>query len=145
MTSTFLIANPNSVKTRSNGPALADIRLVINGRDFPSHDWNDFVVVVLGWWAHALVRLLGNVGAKETVNFMDGPYAVEIVCASPEILRFHVRGGGLENEVGVGEALIGPFIQELIVQSRGVLDECKRQNWWSKDADILLSSLEALT
>jgi hypothetical protein len=144
MTNSFLIVDANSLETRLKGPALGDLRIVINGCDFPSARWNDFVVVVLGWWIDAILRLLNKINAQETVNFMDGPYAVEITAVSSSILQFRTIGGTVKTDVAVGEALIVPFSQELIAQSRQVLNECIRQNWWSNDAQRLQSLLKSL-
>lgn len=107
--------------------------------------WSDLIVVVLGWWAAAILRLLRNDSRMERVHFMDGPYAVEI--SRPASGRFHLRmfagpSGGLE--VAAGEADVERFISELSSQSRTLLYECKLQGWWSADADELTSHLQNL-
>ena len=43
-----------------------------------------------------------------------------------------------------GEGLALPFVRELVSQSRDVLEGCRRQHWWSEDAEKLESSLDAL-
>ena len=78
ITSFYLIVEAESLETRINGPALGNIRLVINDCEFPTANWNDFVVIVLGWWGASLLSLLNNDSTRETVRFMDGQYAVEL-------------------------------------------------------------------
>jgi hypothetical protein len=55
-----------------------------------------------------------------------------------------LTGSARDSEVATGEEPIKPFILGLISQASEVLDECKRQAWWSKDAETLESSLKVL-
>ncbi len=145
MTNITLTANAESVVVRQGGPATADIWLTINDHDFPILHWNDFIVVVLGWWAAALLRLMCNVSARETVNFMDGPYAVEISKISDGLLQFRaLEGVGRSREIAIGDCSPLPFANELVSQARQVLNKCKRLGWWSVDADTLTAVLLAL-
>jgi hypothetical protein len=75
---TSLAVETNSLTTRPGRPATGNIWLVINGRDFPAPQWNDFIVVILGWWAESLLRLLRNSSTKETVHF-KGPLSHSFV------------------------------------------------------------------
>ena len=62
---------------RSNaGLVYANISLKVGESIFPSVDWTDFVVVVLTWWAEAMVRLLRGELERVKVRFMEGPYSV---------------------------------------------------------------------
>ena len=45
-----------------------------------SRGCNDFVAIVLAWWAAPLLRLFRGTSAKELVSFIDGPYTVCRVC-----------------------------------------------------------------
>jgi len=142
----ILVTEPNTLSARPNGTATANIWLEINGIQFPMLRWNDFAVVVMSWWAIALLRLLRGTSILETVNFMDGPYTVEVSISSPGMLQIRAlrRCVAQVDEVATGEEPTTPFILGLISQSSKILDACKRQGWWSKDAEILESSLEAL-
>jgi hypothetical protein len=145
MTNTSIAVEADSLGIRPGRPATGNIWLVINGHAFPAPQWNDFIVVILGWWAESLLRLLRNSSTKETVNFMDGPYAVEVSKTSSGGLHFRALEGAnrsIERASGEGPAL--QFIRELISQSRDVLEGCRRQRWWSEDAEKLESSLDAL-
>lgn len=145
MTRASVVAEADSVRVRLGGPATANIWVLIDGCEFPAHGWNDFVVVVLGWWVAALLLLLRNVSTQETVNFMDGPYAVEVSKTPTGMLQFRaLEGADRSNEVAIGEAHAVPFVLGLISQSREILAECKRQGWWSEDAEALESSLNLL-
>ena len=72
-TETHLVTELGMLNVRAQGPAIAGIWLVTGGAEFPRAGWNDFVVVVLGWWSSAILRLLENNSGMERVHFMDGP------------------------------------------------------------------------
>jgi len=76
MTISSIIVDASSVQARAGGPVTGNLWLVIDGHEFPSHGWNDFVVVVMGWFAAALVPLFRGASTRESVSFMDGPYSV---------------------------------------------------------------------
>ncbi len=144
-TETHLVTELGNLNVRPQGPATAGIWLTSNGSHFPMTGWNDFIVVVLGWWVAAVLRLLQNDSASERIHFMDGPYAVEISRMSSG--RFQLRmfaGPNGGREVAVGEAKAREFISELSIQSRKLLDECRLQGWWSPDADELKSRLQGM-
>ncbi len=145
MMDSFLTVNAATVMAPSDRSAIGNIWLDVEGYKFPAEDWNDFVVVVLGWWANAMLRLLRNDSANETVNFMDGPYAVEVSITSAGMLRFRaLEGIGRHIEKATGEAPPIAFVESLISQSREVISACRHQGWWSRDADYLVSSLESV-
>ncbi len=142
-TETHLVIELGKLDLRPQGPATAGIWLTLNGSHFPMIGWNDFVVVVLGWWVAAVLRLLQSDSASELVHFMDGPYAVEI--SRMPSGRFQLRmfaGPNGGREVAVGEAEVRQFISELSVQSRNLLDVCRLRGWWSLDAEELKSHLQ---
>ena len=147
MKSVFLITEPDTLRVRPSGPATGNIWLEMNGQQFPMLHWNDFVVVILGQWALALSRMVCGLSVRETVHFMDGPYAVELGISQTGMLQLRALKRGLSgtDEVTTGEEPARLFIPELISQSRDVLNACKSQNWWSKDVEVLESSVKDLT
>jgi hypothetical protein len=145
MTLTSIVVEVSSVRVRPGGPATANIWLIIDGYEFPTQRWNDFVVVVLGWWVAAFLVLLRNTSTRETMHFMDGPYAVEVSKTPSGILKFRaLEGAGRTREMATGEGPLMPVVLGLISQAHEILEECKRQGWWSRDAEALESSLAAL-
>ncbi|WP_437966774.1 hypothetical protein WMF04_45615 [Sorangium sp. So ce260] len=47
-------------------------------QQFPVVGWNDFVVVVAGWWLAALNQIT-RTGGEIVLRFMDGPYWITVV------------------------------------------------------------------
>lgn len=146
MIQTKLIIEPASVVARPGKSATGNIWLKLEGCDFPARGWNDFIVVLMGWWANALLRLVRGDCTHEIIPFMDGPYAVEVIMSSPGMLRFQaVQGQDRNMAIAFGEQSVDDFIKALIFQGQEVLDACRRQSWWSKDAEILETALDALS
>jgi len=56
-----------------------------NDHCFPDDNWNDFVVVLLGWWTKAITRLLLGCSRSETFDFMDGPFSMLCTTATDVI------------------------------------------------------------
>lgn len=140
-TETFLTVDVGTLEVRPRGPAIAGIWLVTESGPFPAAGWSDFAVVILGWWAIALLKTIRSNGVLGRVHFMDGPYAVDVALSSG-ILQFRLIGQ--DREVGTGEAALNPFVSALISQSRKLLHACRSREWWSADADTLESLLADL-
>jgi hypothetical protein len=138
---TFLVADSETLQVRPRGPAIAGIWLVTESGAFPAAGWSDFIVVVLGWWATALLKIIHDSSIREHVPFMDGPHAVEVSLSSGML---HFRLISRDCDVGTGEAALNPFASALISQSRKVLHACRLREWWSADAHTLESVLPDL-
>lgn len=137
-TETFLIIEVETLKVSPRGPATAGIWLITESGAFPAAGWDDFVVVILGWWARALLTTIRSNGVRGRVHFMEGPHVVDVAISSG-ILHFKLISR--DREVGTGETAVSPFVSALISQSRKVLHECRSREWWSADADTLESLL----
>ncbi|MCB1020413.1 MAG: hypothetical protein KDC27_10820 [Acidobacteria bacterium] len=145
VTETHLVTELGELNVRANGPVTAGIWFATDSSGFPMVGWTDFIVVILGWWVAAILRLLREDSGTERVYFMDGPYAVEV--SKSAWGRLHLRmfaGPGEGQEVATGEADVTHFIAELSRQSQKLLDECELQGWWSPDADTLALHLQNL-
>jgi hypothetical protein len=127
--SSLIIVDTSSVEARAGAAATANLWLVIDGREFPSRGWNDVVVVVLSWWATALLRLFHGTSTQERVNFMDGPYTVEVSGPLAGMLRFRaLEGSGRTHETALGGAPAVEFATSVIAQGRQVLEACRRKS-----------------
>jgi hypothetical protein len=133
---TYLVVDIETLKVCPSGPAIAAIWLVTETGAFPATGWSDFAVVILGWWAGALLKTIHSNGVRERIHFMDGPHAVDISVSSGVV---HFRLISRDREVGTSEAALNPFISAMTAQSRNVLHACRLQEWWSADADTLES------
>jgi hypothetical protein len=140
-TNISLVTDASALEIRQHGPAIAGICLITESGTFPQVGWSDFVVVLLGWWSGALLKVLHNEHEQVRVHFMDGPYAVDL-SRSAGSLQFSMIAR--DRDVGSGQAAVKPFAVEFILQSRTVLDACRLRRWWSADAETLESLLGEL-
>ena len=146
MWNSTLVIEPETLRVNEAGSATGNIWLDLNGKAFPADDWNDFIVVVTGWWVAALLRLVSGERTRENVPFMDGPYSVEVTLDPSGILRFKALRdiGDRKNEIASGDEPAEDFILALISQSRALLHACRVQGFSSKDVEALQIRVDAL-
>ena len=103
---------------------------------FPESRWNDFIVVVLGWWARQAAALLAGDPAR--LDFMDGPYSV-VARPVDGVSRLEcLRGTG--NEATVLETRDVPtsdLVAAIMRASRETLALCEQNGWKSSDTETL--------
>src|SRR5262245_3751542 len=144
---TSIVVDPSSLRIRETTPATGDICLLLDSKPFPTESWNDFVVVVLGWWTAACARLLLGHSEAESVDFMDGPFTVElsIIQSHTLSLRAMRRGRGQRShEVASADTSLFTFLDALLSASHAILDACRERNHWSPDVRILQHEAAAL-
>lgn len=140
-----LVVDLERFNVRPQGPAIAGIWFVSADIQFPMVGWLDFVVVVLRWIAEAMLGLLRNNVEMQRVHFMDGPYAVAVARTQSGRVQFWMFAGPSGGRVvAEGEADVRSFVDELVGQSRRLLEACRLRDWWSVDAEALASDLQAL-
>jgi hypothetical protein len=138
MTDVRIVVDAKTIRPGSAGPATGDVWIVLGQREFPFQNWNDFVVVILEAWAAVVVRILRGFSKLERVHFMEGPYMVEVSCASGGLLRLRaVERAQQEQEIACEDTRALDFIDGLVVCSEEVLAACRQRNCWSVDADRL--------
>jgi len=71
----FRIELVESSFAKGGSLVTGEVWFSIDGVDFPSRNWNDFAVTILGWWVEAAISLAA--GEEATFGFMDGPWLVE--------------------------------------------------------------------
>lgn len=74
-----LIINPDSIrisKSKWSPQVFSDIYFQIGDNFFPEEKWDDFSVVILGWWLREASCIKS--GRRLVFDFMDGPYYFEV-------------------------------------------------------------------
>lgn len=74
-----LIINPDSVRiseSKISTQIFSEIYFQIGSVFFPEEKWDDFSVVVLGWWLQEACCI--KPGRRSIFRFMDGPYYFEV-------------------------------------------------------------------
>jgi len=102
---------------------------------FPDLNWDDFVVVILGWWLTAQVDLLRGAASQVQLRFMDGPLRISMQneaadlctmkCIKDDCIQYECEGSPLDLLKSTLEAA---------VRVHGI---CTQQGWRSRDIDAL--------
>lgn len=107
---------------------------------FPDDTWDDFVVIILGWWIQSLRNLLRGVDNKVTLRFMDGPFLLEVSKQDNQD-TFEVvflRGASTSLSIIYKETILP---EELLENMIGVANEtilrCQESFWETDDLEKL--------
>jgi hypothetical protein len=138
MTDARIVVDPSTLRPGRLGPATGAICLSLGQSSFPTAGWNDFVVVVLGWWAEAALQLMRGASDRADVNFIDGPYLVGLWVRSPGEWEVSLFEAGHENPP-CGRALVSPacLVDSIVMAAEALLAACRERNCWSAEADQL--------
>jgi hypothetical protein len=99
--------------TKGEGlPLVCPIAIQVGEVWFPEKSWDDFAVVILGWWLEELRTLERTDNGRASLLFMDGPFEVRI---------FRVKGDLLTIEC------INRSTRKAVVRSQCSLAEVKHQ------------------
>lgn len=117
------------------------ICLRLSDTAFPASDWDDFVVPILTAWADAVTRLLTGASTREHVQFMDGPFEVEIVQTSPDTWTLHLIERGLAGpQVATATVDPTPLAASVVDASERTLRTLARRDWQSRDVSLLAAA-----
>jgi len=139
-----IITKPDSyVRSESiNNAIIGIIFFTIDGNDFPTSNWDDFVIIILGWWVEAALSLLDKTNKSCNFRFMDGPYLVRVT--SDEEHSWLVQG--IKTPANIGEVVeyetrIAPKILLTAIEgaAAAAIHKCNEQNWKSPDISFLIS------
>ena len=140
-----LVVERSSFTRSASGNVHASIHLVLDGRCFPDERWDDFAVVILGWWNEAVTRMALGFSPREELDFMDGPYSVHLeLDPEGEITLRCLKSGARDVEEAVGRIALATFIQTLLGASRATLEVCKAHGWGGADFENLSDRVEVL-
>lgn len=143
----FRIELDEDTMSKSNSLVTGEIWLRVADFDFPSAHWNDFVVVILGWWTQALLELQETKTAEW--SFMDGPWTVRLSRQTQELieLRFYDNHGDETTEptelrrIPVSRTALQ---ENLTRAGKRVMEKCETAGWLSPELEILRANLERL-
>lgn len=139
---TRLVIALDTLRFGALGQATAGLWLETEDSQFPAPEWDESIVIALGWWSAALLSLTKDPSRTERVRFMEGPYAVELSRPAPGELHLRMIAHG--REVAAGVANFRRFVADLTPPSRRLLHECRTRDRWSPAAEALSLSLEEL-
>ena len=114
---------------------------------FPEENWNDFIVIVLTWWHHSLIRIKhSQPKITEELIFMDGSFSVEVTKINDELaaLAFiHEKLSSTEIE-HTCTVNISQMIESLLQSTNELLKVIHQNHWQSEEIEELEKVYEIL-
>lgn len=138
-------ADASALRRSATGSITGPLVLEIDGDTFPAPTWNDFPVVVLGWWIRAVLDLQ-RTGASGSCMFMDGPFEFGLKRAGASFWELRLVERRVAGVQVVRSEQVSPAEVLLAVHSAAdaVLKVCKERSWSSRDIDELQAARNAL-
>lgn len=119
------------------------ICLDIDDFQFPDAKWNDFVVVILGWWLRETLSLLNGNQEEISCNFMDGPFVFKIKNTGETFLLklFTDKDSDSIFESNINKEI---YLESLLSSAQSVILKCENNNWSSDDIKELKYQIKLL-
>jgi hypothetical protein len=125
-------------EVRKNGNILCNFYLKIEQYYFPSKNWLDFPVIVLGWWLDGYRKLFE---AKEPIinSLMNGPYGFtsQLIDSNSVKLCFFQRSRSGERELFTHILPIDEYKGSLIQAAEDLINVLEGRLAENKDVDQL--------
>lgn len=130
---------PDTFMRRASGSIVGHIWISIGDWAFPGVAWDDFPVVIMGWWIESWLLISSEDHLTARCNFMDGPYWFEITTSEAEraivqCFRHSEAGSKLLHKTG---CKCSSVTGALLAASESILQVCKEHKWTSRDLDNL--------
>jgi hypothetical protein len=74
----LIVVEPRSVEKSNKGLITGVIYFNFDQYKFPEIGWNDYIVIILGWWLDSIERLSKGLTKTVDLKFMDGPLRVRL-------------------------------------------------------------------
>jgi hypothetical protein len=127
----------------TKGPTTCPIHIEIGNERFPNAMWDDFAVVIMGWWIEQVIELRSGTSSVALWDFMDGPYSLEIQRSHEDccIVNCIMRGVKGSKVIARREVSLKQITQEIIEASESLLGFIKKAAVWDNDSQKLESIL----
>ncbi|MBO0950617.1 hypothetical protein [Fibrella forsythiae] len=137
-----IILEPNSLRLSSSGNIHGVLYFETSDKIFPDTDWNDFVVVLLGWWVESAINLKQGLSKQERLRFMDGPYSILVKYIDKNQLSLDF----IEKDHTIDSSFIqlSSFINILSKACEKLLKIIEANNWQTGDISLLKSRYASL-
>ena len=132
--------DPLTMTRSAAGQIAGRICVQVGDVAFPDSQWSDSVVVVLLWWLAALEELSSCRADSVQLQFMDGPFALDLRRGSPTGINVTgVQVGALKPKRLTSSLSV--YATELRASVYGaaisIVTECSRRGWSNRDVTEL--------
>jgi hypothetical protein len=133
-----IVVDTSSLRSRNpSGNVTGRICLSVGAEYFPDPQWNDFPIIILGWWIEGLLEVVHGRAKTFEGRFMDGPYffLVEHMHGTSASITLHEPKDSRHQAIGLRALLVSA------AAAGAQVAHASKVNGWS-NAD--LTHLEAL-
>jgi hypothetical protein len=131
-----VVTDRATVSKSAHGAITGVVAIRLGDVCFPEGRWNDFIVVVLGWWARQAAAL--RAGNPARLDFMDGPYSI-VARPVNGISQLECRRGTADGAtvLETREVLTSDIVVAIMRASRETLALCELNGWKTSDTETL--------
>jgi hypothetical protein len=115
------------------GSITGPVFLRFEGGAYPEEGWNDFPVVILGWWLEGIAAFLNDGSQSFSGRFMDGPYEFTVRRLTSQVAEVSWRS----SQASPSTVDVSSLSQSLAAAGASVAHVCRRNGWRSPDVDTL--------
>jgi hypothetical protein len=145
MTEARLILDREDFSRSESGHVHGRLFVQLGDLQFPDAHWNDFIIVVLGWWCRACCRLLTGDEESLEVPFMDGPYCVRLGPIAGQSINMELIEARSNRSVQCqAQVSVDVLIDSVVSAARRAERDCQARGWSSRDGDELEDALKSL-
>lgn len=110
---------------------------------FPEREWNDAIVVIVGWWLAALVDFVAGNAAETELRFMEGPFWVSIRRESDDECQIRCMEGPSARGRFESRGSSLSLLRSTLGVATRVQRVCHQRGWRSADIDALQGLVSA--
>jgi hypothetical protein len=133
--------NPNSFCGGSSGNLIGNIWLEVGDKVFPSENWSDFPVIIVGWWLENFLSITPNKSGSEVFMFMDGPFQFNLE-SFENTLKLKLIQRLSDREEILDEFIVteNEVANELYLITQEIIEICKIKGYDLSEMNTLLDS-----
>ena len=139
-----VVLQEDTLRRDASGTVTGIVFCYINDEAFPEQAWNDFVVIVLGWWVAGIIRMLKGNSRAETMDLMDGPYTVFCEGSDRTVRCRFVDRRSNDKTVAVWSGSTVDLAREILAAGKTALRTCHQNNWMDPDIELLEEEVNTL-
>lgn len=97
----IIIGEENINLGSTSGLITGEIYFKIDDYYFPERKWNDFFVIILGWWVHNYITAIRSNSYTLEFQFMDGPYSAKAVLIEKNLYEIRLLMRDVNNNTRI--------------------------------------------
>jgi hypothetical protein len=139
-----LTVDATTLRFGADGTATGVVYWEVLGKAFPESTWNDFVLVVVGWWLDSAIRLARGESSEEKLQFMDGPFEVAVELRNGMIMARCMDTRHKAACTMAASVTRDHFLNELSLAANELREYCRHLNQDCNDLNRLEASSRRL-